>query len=66
MSTRLTSSARNFSGGEFSRWLFYAPGGTSITRLDWAGRVARDTPSWAVESSAQGGVSYARLVGYAA
>lgn len=66
MSTRLTSSTRNFAGGEFSRWWFYAPGGTNITRLDWAGRVARDTPSWAVEISAQGGVSYSRLVGYPA
>lgn len=57
---------RTFSGGEFSRWWFYAPPGTTISRLDWAGRIARDSPSWATEISAQGGVSYARLIGYGA
>lgn len=64
MSTRATG--RTFSGGEFSRWWFTAPGGTSITRLDWSGRLARDTPSWATEISAQGGVSNTRLIGYPA
>jgi len=64
ISTRATG--RTFRGGEFSRWWFSAPGGTHITRLDWAGRAARDTPSWAIEISAQGGVSYARLMGYPA
>lgn len=57
---------RTFSGGEYSRWWFYAPSGTTISRLDWAGRAGRDTPSWATEISAQGGISYARLIGYAA
>jgi 5-hydroxyisourate hydrolase-like protein (transthyretin family) len=64
MSTRATG--RTFGGGEFSRWWFSAPGGTHITRLDWSGRGARDTPSWAIELSAQGGVSNTRLVGYPA
>jgi hypothetical protein len=64
MSTRATG--RTFSGGEFSRWWFTAPGGTNITRLDWSGRLARDTPSWATEISAQGGVSNTRLIGYPA
>ncbi len=64
MSTRATG--RTFNGGEFSRWWFTAPGGTHITRLDWSGRLARDTPSWATEISAQGGVSNTRLIGYPA
>ncbi|NLT05163.1 MAG: hypothetical protein GXY03_02515 [Solirubrobacterales bacterium] len=57
---------RTFSAGEYSRWWFFAPPGTTISRLDWAGRGSRNTPSWVVEISAQGGVSHSRLIGYAA
>lgn len=54
---------RTFSAGEYSRLWFHAPPGTTITRLDWSGRWARNTPSWAVEIRAQGGTSDSRLVG---
>ncbi len=67
MVTRVTgASGSTFPGGTYSRWWFHAPSGTNISRVDWSGRGARNTPSWAVELTAQGGVSNARLVGYPA
>lgn len=64
MVTRVTGPAgTTFQAGTYSRWWFYAPSGTNITRLDWAGRFARDTSSWAVEITAQGGISNSRLAG---
>jgi hypothetical protein len=64
MATRAVG--RTFSAGEYSRLWFFAPSGTTITRLDWAGRMARNTPSWQVEIRAQGGVSDSRLLGWVA
>jgi hypothetical protein len=64
MVTRMVG--RTFTAGEYSRLWFFAPWGTQITRLDWAGRAARDTPSWQVEIRAQGGISDARILGWPA
>jgi hypothetical protein len=62
MVTRVVAPGQTFAAGTFSRLWFFAPGGTRITRLDWSGRWARNTPSWAVEIRAQGGPDR-RLVG---
>ncbi len=67
MSARVTgTTGSTFAAGTYSRWWFSAPAGTNITSLVWSGRVARDTPSWAAEITAQGGVSHSRLIGYGA
>lgn len=54
-----------FAMGAYSRLWFFAPAGTTIARLDWAGRMARNNPSWAMEIRAQGAVDQ-RLIGYRA
>ncbi len=55
---------RDFASGEFSRWWFHAPPGTTITRLDWAGRATRERCYWQIEIRAQGGSSDSRLIGW--
>jgi len=62
ITTRMVGS--DFASGAFSRWWFYAPAGTTISRLDWAGRAARERCYWQVEMRAQGGASDARLIGW--
>lgn len=56
---------QTFPMGAYSRLWFFAPAGTTIARLDWAGRMARNNPSWAMEIRAQGAVDQ-RLIGFPA
>jgi 5-hydroxyisourate hydrolase-like protein (transthyretin family) len=63
MVTRLTG--RSFGSGEFSRLWFWAPGGTSIARIDWSGRMARDSCLWQIELRADGGFGVHPLLRWA-